>query len=66
MVIGSFSGGKSRKSWNEIIRNDGKETKVSKDSARDRNVLKAFIKKRQTHAKWKTDIIANTMSMITL
>ena len=61
-IIGSFPRGKSRKTWNEIIRSDVKGTKVSKDPAKDRNVLKFFIRKRQIRAKWKTD----TMIMIIL
>ena len=44
-IIGSFPRGKSRKTWNEIIRSDVKGTKVSKDPVKDRNVLKLFIKK---------------------
>ena len=54
-VIGSFARGKYRKIWNEIIRSDVKGTKVSKDPAKDRNVLKFFIRKRQIRAKWRTD-----------
>ena len=65
-IIGSFPRGKSRKTWNEIIRSDVKGTKVSKDPAKDRNVLKFFIRKRQIRAKWKTDVITNTMIMIIL
>ena len=65
-VIGSFARGKSRKTWNEIIRSDVKGTKVSKDPAKDRNVLKFFIRKRQIRAKWKTDVITNMMIMIIL
>ena len=60
-VIGSFARGNSEKTWNEIIRNDVKGPKVSKDLAKDRNMLNLFIRKRQTHAKWKTDVITNTM-----
>ena len=65
-IIGSFPRGKSRKTRNEILRSDVKRTKVSKDPVKDRNMLKLFIKKSQNHAKWKTDVITNTMIMITL
>ena len=65
-IIGSFPRGKSRKTWNEIFRSDVKGTEVSKDPVKDRNGLKLFIKKSQSHAKWNTDVITNTMIMITL
>ena len=61
-----FSRGKPRKTWNEIIRSDVKGAKASKDPVKDKNVLKLFIRKLQTHAKWKTDVITNAMIMITL
>ena len=44
-IIGSFARGKSRKTWNEIIRSDVKGTKVSKEPVKDRNLLSLFIKK---------------------
>ena len=65
-IIGSFPRGKSRTTRNEIFRNDVKGTKVSKGPVKDRYVLKLFIKKSQNHAKWETDVITNTMIMITL
>ena len=57
-VIGSFARGKSEKTWNEIIRSNVEGPKVSKDLAKDRNMLKLFIR---NHAKWTTDVITNTM-----
>ena len=57
-VIGSFARGKPEKTWNEIIRSNVKGPKVSKDLAKDRNMLKLLIR---NHAKWKTDVITNTM-----
>ena len=57
-VIGSFARGKSEKTWDEIIRSNVKGPKVSKDLAKDRNMLKLFIR---NHAKWTTDVITNTM-----
>ena len=64
-ISGSFVRGKSRKTWNEIISSGVKGTKVSKDPVKDKCV-EIVHKKSQTHAKWKTDVITNTMIMITL
>ena len=36
-VNGSFSRGRPRKSWSEVIRNEPKESKVSKDLVIDKN-----------------------------
>ena len=36
-VSGSFPRGLPRKTWNELIRSDLKESKISKDIAKDRS-----------------------------
>ena len=43
-VSDSFPSVQPRRKWNEVIRNDLKEIKVSKDIAKDRNVWKSFIR----------------------
>ena len=40
----------ARKTWNEIIRSDLKEKKMSKDVAKDRNGWKSYKRNRVTHA----------------
>ena len=49
-VSGSLPTGRSRKTWNEVIKSDPKEKKVSKNIAIDRNTWKSFMKNRPTHA----------------
>ena len=44
-----------RKTWNEVVRSDLKERKVSRDLAKDRDVWKSFIRNQPTHMQaWKT------------
>ena len=42
-VSGSFSSGRSRKTWNGAIRSNLKERNADKDTAKDRTVWKCFI-----------------------
>ena len=50
-VSESFPRGRSRKTWNEVIRSDLKEMKVNdKELAKDRNSRKSFIRNHPTHA----------------
>ena len=46
----SFPIGRPRKTWNEVIRSDVKETKVTKDLADNRNACKSFARNRPTQA----------------
>ena len=54
-VSGSLTRGQPRKTWNEVIRSDLKESKVSKDTARDKNGWKSFMRNKPMHA-WKADV----------
>ena len=53
-VIGSFTWGESRKTCNKIMRKNAKKRKLRKDTGRDRNAWKIFLRKCQIHPKWKT------------
>ena len=52
-VSGSFPEGRPTKTWNEVIRSDLKERKVSKDKVNERNAWKCFIRNRPTHTSMK-------------
>ena len=52
-VGGSFPTGRPRKAWNEVIRSDLKERKVSKDIHKDINVWKSFIRNLLTYVNMK-------------
>ena len=52
-VSGSFSRGRPRKTWNEVIRRDLKERKVNKNITKGRNACKSFIRNCPTHGSMK-------------
>ena len=49
-VSGSFSRGRLRKTWNEVIRSDLTERKVNRDIIKGSNAWKSFIRNYQTHS----------------
>ena len=46
----SFPRGRPREMWNQVIRYNLKEMKVSKNLAKDRNSWRSFIRNHPTHA----------------
>ena len=50
-VSGSFTCGESRKTWNKLMRKNTKKRKLLKDTGRDRNAWKIFLRKCRIHPK---------------
>ena len=49
--VGScFSFGQPKETWNEVIKGDLKEWKISKDLTKDKNTLKSFLRNHLVHA----------------